>query len=75
MVVFCFFLIGATKERVSKTCHFTALLIQSVSGFLIFKIQWLHVAWRNIPAVVPILSDRPVRVSVYFNSSYLKELP
>lgn len=39
MVVFCFFLIGATKERVSKTCHFTALLIQSVSGFLIFKIQ------------------------------------
>lgn len=33
------FLIGATKEPVSKTCHFTVLHIESVLGSLIFKIQ------------------------------------
>lgn len=38
-IVVLFFLIGATKESVSKTCHFIALLIQSVLGSLIFKIQ------------------------------------
>lgn len=41
--------------------------------FLIYNIQWLHVARRKILAIVPLPEDRPLWAFIGFSSSYLKE--